>query len=239
MKKALMTGVLLLAIFAVQAQNKKGNWLAGVSIGSGGYTSSENEYSYSNSPILYTGDSKYFSIGISPEFGYYFTDRLVVGASIGLSYNNSESNSANSATVVTSSSESNSFYFSAGPFARLYVGKMNNKGMPYVQLNTGLAFYPSDNGEAYNSTDTYHYTYKTKNYFTWNAGPRIGYEHFFNESVGLHYYIGYSYSKSKYRYDYDFTQGGTDYSYDYETDSHNVNFGVGLQIHLDCSKKRK
>jgi hypothetical protein len=239
MKKALMSILLLSAIVTVQAQNKKGNWLAGVTIGNGGYSSSENEYRYSNTSTVYSGDSKSFNIGISPEFGYYFTDRFVAGASLGLSYYNSESNSGNSTTVITSTSESNSFYFSAGPFARLYLGKMNNKGMPYVQLNTGLAFYPSDNGEAYNSTDTYHYTYKTKNYFNWSVGPRLGYEHFFNESIGLHYYIGYSYNKSKYKYEYDFTQGGSDYSYDYETDSHNVNFGVGLQVHLDCSKKRK
>jgi hypothetical protein len=238
MKKVMLCAIALATFIGSQAQNKKGNLLVGVTLGSGGYSSSENDYMYSTSPTVYNGDSKSFYIGISPDVGLYLTDRLILGAYVGLSYSNGKSHSGNSTTTTTSTSESNSLYFSAGPYSRLYLGKMNSKGMPYVQINTGLSFYPSDNGEGFNSTNTTHYTYKTKNYFNWSLGPRVGYEHFFNEHIGMHYYIGYNYSKSKYKYEYDYTVGGTDYSYEYNTHSHNINFGVGLQMHLNCKKKK-
>lgn len=239
MKKICICAMILLSSFAMSAQNKKGNYLVGVTLGSGGFSSSENDYMYSSTTVEYTGDSKSFSIGISPDIGKYLTDNFILGTYLSLSYYNGKSHSGNSTTTTTSTSESNSLYFSMGPYARMYLGKSNSKGMPYVQLNTGLSFYPSDNGEAFNSTNTYHYTYKTKNYFVWNLGPRFGYEHFFNENLGLHYYIGYNYTNGKYKYEYDYSVGGTDYSYDYNYHTHNVTFGVGLQMHLDCSKKRK
>lgn len=239
MKKINVFVLALLTVFTMHAQNKKGNMLVGVSVGSGNFSSNENDYSYSNTSTIYNGDSKSFSIGISPEIGCYLTDRLVVGSYLNLGYYNGTSNSGNSSSTVTSHSKSNNVYFTLGPSARLYLGKMNNKGMPYVWLGGGISFYPSDNGESYNSTDTYHYTYKTKNYFYWNIGPRVGYEHFFNEHTGLYYYIGYNYSKYKYKYEYDFSAGGTDYSYTYNSHSHNVSFGVGLQVHMTCDKKKK
>jgi hypothetical protein len=121
----------------------------------------------------------------------------------------------------------------------VYLGKNNDKGMPYLRLMTGLSFYPSDNGEGYNSTNTYHYTYKSKNYFSWNISPQIGYEHFFNQHIGLQYYIGYSYYKNKSKYDYDYTVGGTNYSYTYNSHYSYINFGAGLNIHLACDKKKK
>ncbi|HEY6063353.1 MAG TPA: hypothetical protein VIV35_07070 [Chitinophagaceae bacterium] len=239
MKKLIMCVAAFTSIVSVQAQNKKGNHLVGVNVGSGSFSSSKYDYIYSNTTTTYNGDSKSFNIGIGPEIGWYLTDRLVVGTYLSLYYYHSNSNSGNSSTAVTSNSNSNSLYFTLGPSARLYLGKNNGKGMPYVSLLTGLSFYPSDNGEASNSTNTYHYTYKTKNYFSWNIGPRFGYEHFFNQSLGLHYYIGYNYNKYKYKYDYDYSVGGTDYSYTYNSHSHNVTFGVGLQMHLDCEKKKK
>ena len=239
MKKISICVLALLTVFTIQAQNKKGNHLVGVSVGSGSYNSNKNDYFYSTSTTTYNGDSKNFSIGIGPEVGWYLTDNFVVGTYLGLSYYHSKYNSGNSVTTVTSNSNSSSLYFSMGPYARLYLGKNNSKGMPYISLLTGLSFYPSDNGESSNSINTYHYTYKTKNYFSWNIGPRVGYEHFLNQHIGLHYYLGYNYTKYKTKYDYDYTVGGTDYSYTYNSHTHNITFGVGLQIHLDCEKKKK
>src|SRR5690242_14582632 len=238
MKKFCICVLALSTSMVMMGQNKKGNHLVGVTLGSGGFSSSKYDYMYSSTTVTYNGDSKSFNIGISPDVGCYLTDRFVLGASVGLSYNHSSGSSGNSTTTVTSSSKANSLYFSLGPYGRLYLGKNNGKGMPYIQLNTGLSFYPSDDGEAFNSSNTYHYTYKTRKYFSWNLGPRFGYEHFFNESLGLHYYIGYNYSKYKYTYEYDYSVGGTDYSYTYDAHSHNIVFGVGLQMHLDCKKKK-
>ena len=240
MKKINVCVLALLTVFTMQAQNKKGNMLVSVNVGSGSFYSNKNDYSYSTLPgTTYNGDSKSFSIGISPEVGLYLTDRLVVGTYLGLSYYNSKNNSGNSGTTTTSHGKSNSLYFNLGPSARVYLGKNNDKGMPYLRLITGLSFYPSDNGESYNSTNTYHYTYKTKNYLSWNLGPQIGYEHFFNQHIGLQYYIGYNYNHYKYKYDYDYSIGGTDYVYTVNSHSSSISFGVGLQIHMDCDKNKK
>jgi hypothetical protein len=239
MKKLLLCAIAFMAVFTVNAQNKKGNMLVSAYVGSAAFNSNKNDYTYSIGPTIYDGDSKSFNIGVGPEVGWYLTDRLVVGTYLGLSYYNSKSNSGNNSSINTSHSKSNSLYFNVGPSARVYLGKNNDKGMPYLRLSTGLSFYPSDNGESYNSTNTYHYTYKTKNYLTWNLGPQLGYEHFFNQHIGLQYYIGYNYSHSKYKYDYDYSVGGTDYSYTQNSHTSSISFGVGLQVHMDCDKNKK
>jgi hypothetical protein len=240
MKKLLLCAIAFMAVFTVNAQNKKGNMLVSAYLGSGGFSSNKNDYTYSTSPgTTYNSDSKNFNIGVGPEVGWYLTDRLVVGTYLGLSYNNSKNNSGNSSSTVTGHGKSNTLYFNLGPSARLYLGKNNDKGMPYLRLVTGLSFYPSDNGESYNSTNTYHYTYKTKNYLYWNLGPQLGYEHFLNQHIGLQYYIGYNYSHSKYKYVYDYSIGGTDYTYTVNSHSSNITFGVGLNIHMDGDKNKK
>lgn len=240
MKKVMIGALALFAAIAVQAQNKKGNLMIGAYVGSGNYTSSNYKSTYSYAPATeYKSEYKNFSIGVGPEVGWYITDRLVLGTSLSISYYHTKSDNSNNVSTNTSEGSSNSLFFSAGPSARLYLGKKNDKGAPFVWLGGGIGFYPSDEATYKNTPTTYEYTYKTKNYVTWNFGPRVGYEHFFNSHLGLQYYIGYNYSHSSYKYDYDYTLGGTDYSYKTKYNSGGISFGVGVLMHLECKKGSK
>lgn len=239
MKKVMIGALALVAAFTVQAQNKKGNLMIGTYVGSGSYSSSNYKSTYSYAPATeYKSEYKSFSIGVGPEIGWYITDRLVLGTSLGLSYYHQTSKSSNTTTTNTSSSKSNSFSFSAGPSARLYFGEKNDKGAPFVWLGANISFYPSDNTSYKNDPLTYDYTYKTKNYVSWGFGPRVGYEHFFNQHVGLQYYIGYTYSHYSTTYTYDYTVGGTDFSYKTKYNAGGINFGAGLNFHLEKNKKK-
>lgn len=229
-----MLGALaLLSVITLQAQNKKGNLMIGTYVGSGSYVSSNYKTTYSYSPTEYKSEYKTFNIGIGPEVGWYITDRLVIGTSLNLSYYHQTSKSTNSSSTSSSSGTYSYFSFSAGPSVWLYLGKNNDKGMPFVWLGGGIGFYPSDNSSYKNDPLTYDYSYKSKNYVFWNFGPRVGYEHFFNKHFGLQYYIGYNYNHSSYKYNVTYTTGGTDYSYKTKYNSGGVTFGVGVNLHLD------
>lgn len=234
MKQVIFSAIAFISVVSVQAQNKKGNLMIGTYVGSGSYYSSKYKSTYSYSPNVSESEYKSFSIGVGPEVGLYITDRLVVGTSLNISYGHSKNDYSSTGSPSTSTGKSSNVYFSAGPSARLYLGKKNDKGMPFVWLGGGIGFYPSDKATYKNENPTtYEYTYQSKNYVTWNFGPRVGYEHFLNKCFGLQYYIGYNYSHSSYKYDYDYIMGGTDYSYKTKYNSGGVTFGVGVLLHLE------
>jgi hypothetical protein len=237
MKKISICALALLTAFTMQAQNKKGNLLVGTYFGGTGANFGNTESSNTTSPTISKSKNNSFNLGIGPNVGIYLSDNFVLGTYLGINFYSSKTDNSNSTTTATAESKYHSVTFNISPYGRLYFGDNKGKGMPYVQINTGLTFYPSDQGTYTPSTGT-GYTYKTKKYLGVNAGFNIGYEHFINNIIGLQYYVGYGYTHYKYDYFYDFTSG-TDYTYTYTSNSSNINFGVGLNIHLTCKKKDK
>lgn len=237
MKKLFIISVLFCTISFAFGQNKKGNWLVGTYVGGAGLGFGESEGSSSAGPGISKSESNSFNIGIGPNAGYYVSDNLVIGTYLGISFYHSKNDGSNTISTSTSESKYSSTYVSVGPFGRFYFGNNKSKGMPYAQINGGINFYPSYSGE-YTPSTGISYKYDFDKYSSWSAGAQLGYEHFINQVIGLQYYIGYGYSyyKSTTMYDY---SSGTDYSYSSKSTSHGINFGAGLQIHLECTKKKK
>lgn len=237
MKKVMISALALTLVFTATAQNKKGNWLVGVGIGSTGVSFGESESGEVGGTTVFKSKSNNFNIGVFPNVGYYVSDNVVIGSYVTLGYSTSNSDNSNTSSPGTSESKSHYSYFGLGPFGRFYFGGNKGKGMPFAQVNAGITFYPGYKGEYKPSTGT-GYTYEYKKYHPLNFGAQIGYEHFVNSVIGIQYYAGYSYSKYKYDTFYDYPSS-PDVTYFYESSNHNINFGVGLQIHLDCDKKKK
>src|SRR5688572_24230363 len=121
MKKLLVMVMLLIVVSNAFAQNKKGNWLLGTALGSAGFSNSEVRNKLSTSVNTSISDGDNFAIQLYPNVGYYVTDHIVLGALVGVSYVISKSKSWSSNSISYSSSRSNYFNVSAGPFARFYI----------------------------------------------------------------------------------------------------------------------
>ena len=236
MKKILLMVIAFTLTSALFAQNKKGNWLVGVGIGGGGASFSKSESSNTTNANINKSDSHGFNIYIDPSAGYYVSDNIVIGTYLGLSFSSYKTDNTNTTSTFTSKGKSHYVNLSLYPYARFYFGGKTN-GSPFAEVDAGTTFYPSYKGTYSPSTGT-GYEYSYDKYNSWNAGLKIGYEHFINQLIGIEYYIGYSYSWYRYSQFYDYTTG-TDYTYTYKNHSNNINFGAGLEIHLQCNKKKK
>lgn len=214
------------------AQIEKGSVLAGVELGAINFTSSKSKTTYSNTPTIYNSDGSSFSIQINPNIGIFIQDGLAVGANVSLSFYTSKSESSNTSSSTTSDNKSTQPAFYIGPYARYYFGG-SKKGMPFVQgnLEFGLS---GGKSESKTSTGASSET-TTKPKGDWNVGATLGYEHFFNSSIGAFASIGVNYGKSKTSYEYRPSTGnGYDYTSDYSRLY--IPVSVGLQIHMQSIK---
>ena len=236
MKKFILFLLATLLTTFLFTQNKKGNLLVGVNIGGASASFDKNESYTSGSPVISKSDITGFNISIDPSVGYYVSDNIVIGTSLGLGFSSSKNENSSSGSTMTSVNKSHTMYVSLSPFGKFYFGGNRGKGMPFTEVNAGINFYPAYKGTSTFSNGGYEFSYDSYN--SWNASIGIGYEHFINEVIGIQYFLGYNYSYSKYDTFFDYSSG-TDYTYTNKNNLSYINFGVGLEIHLVCSKKKK
>lgn len=235
MKKISICVLALVTVLTVQAQNKKGDKLVGVSFGSISYTNSDSKTTYSNTPTVYKSDGNSFSISVNPNVAWFVQDNLAIGGGVSISFYNSKSNSSNTSSTTTSTSEYNQPSFYIGPLARYYFGG-SAKGMPFAQLNFQ---YGISGGKSTSKTSTgasSETTTKPKG--DWNTGLTFGYEHFVTPNVGLFASVGFNYGKSKTQYEYR-PSTGTGYDYTSEYSRFYIPVNVGLQVHILGKGKKK
>jgi hypothetical protein len=179
MKKLFLLTATLAWLEVMNAQNQKGNWIAGVSIGSIGFNSSKSSELRTNSTFEATTDGKSFNLSLTPYAGFYFTDKIVAGALINLGFGNSTSESHSSTSTNRFKSKSNNILLGVGPFGRFYFGKLNNRGMPFAEAGFQVSFYPEYKTISYTNGNR-NYTTTNESYVPKSAGARFGYEHFLN-----------------------------------------------------------
>lgn len=160
MKKAL---IFLIVIFAVnsgaRAQLEKGNWLVG---GNASFSSSKRTYASDT----YDDKSKDTNLDISPNIGYFLTDKFAAGLKPGFSWDKS---------LLASGASSNVSRFEVGPFARYYFLRQDKFLNIFAETFYQHEFIRSKPLKGYSNT------------FSFNAGPSI----YFNKSVGLEFTLGY------------------------------------------------
>jgi hypothetical protein len=220
----------------VFAQNKKGNMIVGTNFGIVQYSTGTTESSNSLSSNVSKNKGNSFYLSVNPNIGFYLNDKTVLGGGITLAPYTSKNDNTSTGTATTTTTKTTYFYVGIGPYLREYLGTNNDKGMPFVQLNAGINFYPGYKNTYSNSTNTFAYTYKYSGYTNWMLGAQVGYEHFLNNIIGLIYSIGYSYYNYNYDYNVDYTIGGTDYTGTSKGNTSYINVNIGLNVHLSSLK---
>lgn len=156
--KVLLISTILLTV-PTNAQITKGNWMVG---GTGNLSSYESKTSNNGTDVINKG----IGINVSPNIGYFFTNKFVAGTNVSIGYTKPKNYDS-------------SFGYGIGPFARYYVLKEDKRVNFLIQAN--YTFGASKSGD--NKSKTNGYGFK--------AGPAI----FFNSSVALEITLDYNSSK--------------------------------------------
>jgi len=192
--------IVLLSSILTQAQFKKDDWLVEGSIGSITLTNDTDEYTQGTGTYKYENSG--FSFNVYPRAGYFITNDIVIGTTLGFSYYNSDSEDYDALGNKQYESNYNSSSITFAPFLRYYLsGSANSNLRFYGQIGGGLNTYLSYERESTIFNNNGEVSSKTKyespeNYFSYNIVGLMGLNYFLAENVAINTAIGYNYSKS-------------------------------------------
>jgi len=237
----------LLAGSGLFAQFEKGNKMAGATIGSIFFNSGKTDYSYPPPTTGFTTNQTSFGINFSPNYGWFVSDNVAIGASFILSQNHQKTFDEDGSNGNTFNRDiSNRFNIGVGSFARAYFsnpGKFYPFGQASVNFGIGSS---SSNGFYFGGGNKSTYDGKSSGDFFANAGLSFGLTKMINKHAGLDFYLGYnfSYTKSTFK-KITQTDIGNNGSIDQTSTSeptqkftnHGAAIGIGFQIFLESKKK--
>lgn len=201
----LFTGFLLVLLIAFQASNaqfSKGMRMSGATIGTAFFNSGTAEYSVPAPTTGYTVNTNSLGVNLSPQFGWFLTDKIVIGGLLTGGYKYDKTLRSDANNVTNYKNVINSFSLSLGAFARNYFS-ISGGFIPFAQVSVSAGFGSSNHeGYSYNATPLYKDVFKGKSSgdFLFNGGLAVGATKMINSHVGLDFTAGYTYSINNYKY---------------------------------------
>lgn len=230
------------------AQFRKGMRMSGVTLGTAFFNSGKTDYSVPVPTTGYTINTNSLGITLAPSYGWFISDKVVVGAQLAGGYKYDKTLKSDENDVTYYKNVVNSFSFSAGAFARNYFPG-SGSFYPFAQVGFTVGFGSSNHeGFSYSSAPVYKDVFdgKSSGDFLATAGLSIGATRMLNEHVGLDFALGYNYSINNYKYKTDTQRdinvdGTIDErpSSDLTTKSKNNGLTVGVGFQLFFGKSRE
>jgi hypothetical protein len=229
---------------ASRAQFSKGMRMAGAVFGSAFFNSGKYEYTV---PSPTTGSKVHtntFGVSVSPNYGWFISDKTVVGFQFSAGYKYDKLLEADENDVTFHKNISKNYSVSLGGFARNYFSATGSF-LPFAQASVAAGIGSSDHsGFEYNSSPLYKDEFKGQGSgdFLLSGGISIGATKMINPHIGLDIVAGYNYTYNKSKYKTTtLRDAGLDGTIDEtatgEVDTkftnHGLTLGVGLQIFLD------
>jgi hypothetical protein len=230
MKKQILLVIMVAFVLTSVAQTEKGNRLIGVSLGGFGYSHAGTHGTNTANAYTTQNDNNSYDISINPDIAWFVKDNLAVGGSVNIKLGTDKSKAENNNTINNSATytiNKSSFYI--GPYVRYYFAG-SKKGQPFAQIAVQYGFGSSKTEPSQGLNLN-----KTKIVYDYNAGISLGYELFFNKTIGLFASIAFNYGKQKITGQ--FPNLG-DVKSIIETTSFNIPVNLGLQVHLPGKKKK-
>jgi hypothetical protein len=245
--KGIFAGVSLLCATTGNAQFKRGDRMVGTSVGSIFLNSGGSDVSFSQVNGYSTKTSSY-GLRIEPAFGWFISDKTVVGASLLINPTGQKVRYEDAGTTFQEDKSTN-FNIGVGGFLRNYFGN-NESFAPWGQFgfNAGINSGTSDGFKYYDGTPDFKISYdgKSSGGFFANAILQFGFTKMVSESAGLDFYLGYNYSYNKNTYTTTTLSDNAPYDGVPETTSendpttkftnHGMIVGVGFQLFLRGKK---
>lgn len=247
-KKTGLSIVLLLTLsLAAGAQFKKGNLMAGASVGSVLFNSGSSDITVAQ---IGSNSSKItsYNINLGPTLGWFISDNTAVGASLNINPTGNKTTYEQSGSTYQSDKITN-FNIGIGGFIRHYF-KHSGSMLPFGQfgLNAGIStfktegfFYGGSGPTAYKTS----YDGSINGGFFANSTFQFGFTKMVGDLTGLDFYIGYNFSYNKNTFKKttlrdDGNDGSIDSRGENETTTkftnHGFLLGVGFQVFLKGKK---
>lgn len=245
--KIIFTGILMLAGIGAHAQFKKGDKMVGTSVASIIFNSGGSDVSF---PQVrgYSTKTNSFGLRIEPAFGWFISDKTVIGASLNINPS-SQKVSYEDLGKTFQKDQSTNFNIGIGGFLRNYFGSTSSF-MPFGQFgfNAGINSSTTEGFKYYTAVPNYKLSYdgKSSGGFFANATLQLGLTKMVGPYTGFDIYLGYNYSYNKNTFKTTTLRDDAPYDGNPETRSendattkftnHGILFGVGFQVFLKGKK---
>jgi hypothetical protein len=247
LKRILLSIAGLLFIGFAQAQFSKGDKMVGATIGSVFFNSGKSDYSYPAPTTGFSSNVKSFGVNFTPMYGWFISDKTVMGASFLLDYGHQKTFDKDGSNGNTfNEDQSNHFNIGIGGFARNYFSTSGGfSPFGQVAINFGISS-SSSKGFYFTGSDKSTYDGSSSGGFFANAGLSLGMTKMLNPHTGLDIFLGYNYSYTKNEFkkvtQFDMGNNGTidQTSTSQPTTKYTnngVTAGIGLQVFLEGKKK--
>lgn len=235
----------LIPAFA-NAQFTKGDMLVEGSLGSINVsnTKSENEQ---NGTINSKNENKGFSIAILPRAGFFVSNNLVIGTTLGIVFYNNKYKNINPLTGnKMGEAKDNTTTLDVIPFVRYYFPGKSATTRFYGQVGGGISLDLSRKYESknYNNagvvTNSFNYNYPKK-FNTVSGEALVGLNHFIAQNVAVNAGLGYNYSRGTETTSFTQNFGGpttTSNPEKYTVKTGTFIWNVGFTMIVPCKKKK-
>jgi len=247
MKRMMILCAALLSASLTNAQFSKGDKMVGGSVGSIFLNSGNSDVSFPQTRG-YSAKSNNWGVRIEPTFGWFITDKTVIGASLMVNPTGQRVDYKDLGTTFQQD-KSTGFNIGLGGFIRNYFGSPSDfRVFGQFGFNTGLNNTTTSGFRYYTGTPDSKVTYdgKSSGGLYANATLQLGFTRMMGEQTGLDFYIGYNYSYNKNTFKtVTLTDLGINGSIDTRGESepttrftnHGMIVGVGFQVFLKGKKK--
>jgi hypothetical protein len=241
-KKLVILAAILLPCLAAKAQFTRGDKMVGTSVGSVFLNSGSSDVSFPQTRG-YSSKTSSYGLRIEPAFGWFISDKTVIGAAININPAGQKVSYQDLGTTFQEDNNSN-FNIGVGGFARNYFGNPGNfRLFGQFGFNAGINSGKTDGFRYYSGSPGYKVSYdgKSSGGFFANAILQLGLTKMVGSHTGLDIYLGYNYSYNKNTFKTTtLTDIGLDGSIDTRGESeptskftnHGLIVGVGFQVFL-------
>lgn len=240
----------LLLMITGNAQFKKGDRMVGASLGNLFYNSGSSDVSFPQGIRGYESKTNNYGVRIEPAFGWFISEKTVVGASLNINPSGQKITYSELGTTFQED-KTTQFNIGVGGFLRNYFGNNTASFMPWGQFgfNAGINSASSEGFKYYDSTPDYKLSYdgKSSGGFFANATLQFGMTKLLGDNVGLDIFAGYNFSHSKNTYKTTTTTDNAPYDGVPESTgtnepttkftSHGAVIGIGFQVFLRNKSK--
>ena len=241
---ALTFGLILFPAIT-NAQFAKGDWMVEGGLGSLNLSKTNNQNEQNGN--ISKSESNDFSISIFPRAGYFVSNNLVVGTTLGIGFGSSKYKNFNNGNGNKSGeSTSNLTSLEFVPFVRYYFPGKKATTRFYAQAGGGITLDLSRKYESksFNNTGdvtgTFKYNYPKK-FNNVAAELLVGLNHFVSQNVAINAALGYRYNKSTETISSSNIFGNTTVTSDptkYTVKTNAFVWNVGFTMFLHCKKKK-
>lgn len=198
-KKILLLVVLFVYSASLFAQFTKGDKMVGANIASILINSGSSDVSFPQTRG-YSSKSTSYAISFEPAFGWFISDKTVLGGTFIIKPTSQKIRYDDRGTVFQED-KNTGFNIGIGAFLRNYFHNQAKGMLPFVQagFNTGVNSSTSEGFKYYDATPDYKISYngKSSGGFFANASLLAGLTKMVGARTGLDFYIGYNYSYNK------------------------------------------